>query len=112
MAANRFSPRDVKAIAGLFNEELASLDDREKVIELQEKQQDLVVRVANNTIFLLLANSTRPMRRKIIELFVNSIDRKTLETFAKAKVRLLKEYTSNTPTNSLGASENTGRCSS
>jgi len=61
--------------------------------------------VANNTIFLLLANSTRPMRRKIIELFVNSIDRKTLETFAKTKVRLLKEYTSGTSTNALGASE-------
>ena len=105
MAANRFSPRDVKAIVELIHEELASLDDREKVIELQEKQQDLVVKVANNTIFLLLANSTRPMRRKIIELFVNSIDRKTLEKFAKAKVRLLKEYTSGTLTNSLAASE-------
>jgi hypothetical protein len=95
----------VKAIVGLFNEELANLDDREKVIELQEKQQDIVVKVANNTIFMLLANSTRPMRRKIIELFVNSIDRKTLETFAKAKVRLLKEYTSGTPINSLEAAE-------
>jgi hypothetical protein len=61
--------------------------------------------VANNTIFLLLANSTRPMRRKIIELFVNSIDRKTLETFAKEKVRLLKVYTSDTPINALAASE-------
>ena len=105
MAANRFSPRDVKVIVGLMNEEIANLDDREKVIELQEKQQDLIVKVANNTIFLLLANSTRPMRRKIIELFVNSIDRTTLEKFAKAKVMLIKEYTSGTLTNSLGASE-------
>lgn len=105
MAANRFSPRDVKVIVGLMNEEIANLDDREKVIELQEKQQDLVVKVANNTIFLLLANSTRPMRRKIIELFVNSIDRITLEKFAKAKVMLIKEYTSGTLSNSLAASE-------
>jgi GntR family transcriptional regulator, transcriptional repressor for pyruvate dehydrogenase complex len=105
MAAGRFSPRDVKVIVGLMNEELANLDDREKVIELQEKQQDLVVKVANNTIFLLLANSTRPMRRKIIEIFVHSIDRKTLEKFAKAKVMLIKEYTSGALTNSLGASE-------
>jgi len=105
MAANRFSPRDIKVIVGLINEELANLDDREKVIELQEKQQDIVVQVANNTIFLLLANSTRPLRRKIIEIFVNSIDRKTLEKFAKAKVMLIKEYTSGTLTNSLGASE-------
>ena len=50
MAANRFSPRDVKVIVGLMNEEIANLDDREKVIELQEKQQDLIVKVANNTI--------------------------------------------------------------
>jgi DNA-binding FadR family transcriptional regulator len=105
MAAHRFSPRDVKVIVGLINEELASLDDKEKVIELEEKQQDLVVKVANNTIFLLLANSSRPLRRKIIEIFVNSIDQKTLERFAKAKVQLIKEYTSGTLTNSLAASE-------
>ena len=105
MAASRFSPRDMKAIVGLINEEIASLDDREKVIELQEKQQDIVVKVANNTILLLLANSMRPMRRKIIEMFVNSIDRETLEKFAKAKVRLIKEYTSGILANSLAASE-------
>jgi len=105
IAANRMSPRDVKSIVALINEELANLDNKEKIIDLQEQQQDLVVKVANNTIFLLLANSLRPLRRKIIELFVNSIDRKTLKTFAQAKSRLIKEYTSGTFPNSLAASE-------
>ena len=105
MAANRMSPRDVKSIAALINEELANLDDKEKVIDLQEQQQNIVVKVANNTIFLLLANSLRPLRRKIIEIFVNSIDKKTLKKFAQAKSRLIKEYSSGTLPDSLAASE-------
>lgn len=105
MAANRMSPRDVKSIAALINEELANLDDKEKVIDLEEQQQNLVVKVANNTIFLLLANSLRPLRRKIIELFVYSIDRNTLKNFAKAKASLIKEYATGTLPNSLAASE-------
>lgn len=105
MAANRMSPRDVKSIVTLINEELAHLDDKEKVIDLEEQQQNLVVKVANNTIFLLLANSLRPLRRKIIEIFVNSIDRKTLQNFAQAKLRLIKEYSSGTLPDSLAASE-------
>ena len=99
------SPRDVKSIAALINEELANLDDKEKVIDLQEQQQNIVVKVANNTIFLLLANSLRPLRRKIIEIFVNSIDKKTLKKFAQAKSRLIKEYSSGTLPDSLAASE-------
>lgn len=105
MAANRMSPRDVKSIVTLINEELANLDDKEKIIDLEEQQQNLVVKVANNTIFLLLANSLRPLRRKIIEIFVNSIDKKALKNFAQAKLRLIKEYSSGILPDSLAASE-------
>ncbi len=105
MAANRMSPRDVKSIVTLINEELANLDNKEKIIDLEEQQQNLVVKVANNTIFLLLANSLRPLRRKIIEIFVNSIDKKALKNFAQAKLRLIKEYSSGTLPDSLAASE-------
>lgn len=105
IASRRMSPRDVKSIAALIHEELANLDNKEKVIDLEEQQQNFVVKVANNTIFLLLANSLRPLRRKIIELFVHSIDRDTLKTFVKAKSTLLKQYTTGTFSDSLAAAE-------
>jgi GntR family transcriptional regulator, transcriptional repressor for pyruvate dehydrogenase complex len=96
MAAHRISARDVRAFAALFAEELENLDNKEKLIELQEKQQDLVAEVANNMIFILLSNSTRPMRRRIIEMFINNIDRETLEKYIATKMSLINDYTKET----------------
>ncbi|MDD5712732.1 MAG: GntR family transcriptional regulator [Smithellaceae bacterium] len=92
MAAHRITARDVRAFAALIAEELEHLDDLERLIELEERQQDLVAQVANNMIFLLLSNSTRPMRRKIVEDYVHTADRETLKKFIEIKMDLTTEY--------------------
>ncbi|MDD5711603.1 MAG: GntR family transcriptional regulator [Smithellaceae bacterium] len=92
LAARRTTPRDIKRLIDLITEELANLDDRVKLIALEERQQDIISEVGNNLIFLLLSNSARPLRRKIIEIFVTSVKRETLKQFLEAKLFLLKTH--------------------
>jgi len=50
LASQRLSLKDLKSLRNLLDEEHANIKNREKVIELEIKQQDLVVDVCNNTI--------------------------------------------------------------
>ena len=96
LAATRFSLRDMKKLRNLFDEEFKNIKDRKKVIELEEQQQDLVAEVCNNTIISLSSNSYRPMRRRIIEIFINNISEEDLQNFIETKKSLLKDFAKGT----------------
>jgi DNA-binding FadR family transcriptional regulator len=92
IAAQRITPRDIETLVALITEELEDLDNLSRVIAYEEKQQDLIAAVGNNMMFLLLSNSARPLRRKIIEIFVRNVDRDTLKRFLEAKIMLIQWY--------------------
>jgi len=92
LAASRFSPRHLKTLSDLLDQELASVGNKEKIVELEVAEQDLVAEVANNMILLLVSNSSRPLRRKMVGIFVECIDEGSLREFILAKKAMLEEF--------------------
>lgn len=105
LALQRLSLKDIKILRKLLDEEYASINDRAKIIELEIKQQDLVVDICNNTIIFLMSNSSRPMRKKIIEIFVNAISEQELKDFIETKMSLLSDYAKGTITGTNSVAE-------
>lgn len=105
LASQRLSLKDIKNLRNLLDEEYASMNDRAKIIELEIKQQDLVVDICNNTIIFLMSNSSRPMRKKIIEIFVNAVSEEELHNFIEMKMSLLSDYAKGTITGANSAAE-------
>ncbi|MFY9398494.1 MAG: GntR family transcriptional regulator [Desulfomonilia bacterium] len=92
LGSKRFSMRDLKEMGDLIEREAKNLDDLEQVVEIEVAQQDLVASVAKNMIFTLIFNSSRPLRKKIAEMFVRLVDRETLERFVLSKKEVLQYY--------------------
>lgn len=92
LAAKRLSARDLKAMGELFDKELEAINDRQLVVDLEIAEQDLIASVANNMIMLLISNSSRPLRRKIAEIFISSIEKEALIEFINIKKTLMREY--------------------
>jgi DNA-binding FadR family transcriptional regulator len=105
LASQRLSLKDSKILRNFLDEEYANINNRAKVIELEIKQQDLVVDICNNTIIFLLSNSSRPMRKKIIEIFVNAVSGEELQTFIEMKMSLLNDYAKGTITDVSSVAE-------
>jgi GntR family transcriptional repressor for pyruvate dehydrogenase complex len=92
LGSRRFSMRDLKEMGDLLEREARHIDDLDLVIELEVAQQDLVASVAKNMIFSLIFNSSRPLRKKIAEIFVRSVDRQSLDQFIRTKKEVLQYY--------------------
>ncbi len=89
VAIKKFSARDIKNFMNILNEELENLDDKPKILELEFKSQELVTQVANNIVFSLISNSLRPVRKKMLEIYVTSTDKKILKQHLNIKKGLL-----------------------
>jgi DNA-binding FadR family transcriptional regulator len=92
MALSRITPMEMKRILDIFDEELENLDDREKIAQLEVLTQDLVAEKSGNLLMLLMSNSTRQMRMKIVQLFVNTIDREVIREHVEFKRALMRGY--------------------
>lgn len=90
IALRRFVPRDIKNSMDMLNAELENIHDRDKVIESEILQQEMVAERTDNLLFVLITNSTRPLRKKMIELFVNAIDDDTLRQHIENKKALFR----------------------
>jgi GntR family transcriptional repressor for pyruvate dehydrogenase complex len=92
LAIQRFSPRDVKAMMDILEDELRDISDKEKVIEYELLSQDIVAETANNTMYLLLSNTNRSLRRRMIEVYVNAVDEESIRRHVENKRELLKRF--------------------
>lgn len=77
-AAKKFSGRHMKALINLLNEEIDHINDLKKVAELEFECQEVIVKVANNTVFSLISNSLRPVRQKMLEIYTATTDQQVL----------------------------------
>jgi DNA-binding FadR family transcriptional regulator len=91
VAGKRSSPRDIKMQMDCIDEELDSVDDLEKVVELNLVQQDMVANATNNIVFRLFSNASRPIRRAMVHRFVSLLDREALAGHIRIKKALLEE---------------------
>lgn len=92
LAMQRLSPRDVKTMMDILDDELVHISDKEKVIDYELLSQDVVAEMTNNTMYLLLSNTNRSLRRRMIELYVYSVDEETIRKHIENKRELLKRF--------------------
>jgi GntR family transcriptional regulator, transcriptional repressor for pyruvate dehydrogenase complex len=86
----RATPADVRALDGRFAEQLALLDrgaELEQVVEIELDIQDGLLALVGSTALDLLANSTRPLRRKLGRMLLDLIEPRELVEAQRAQVR-------------------------
>jgi len=92
LAATRASARDFKELSDTMDREIELKNDREKLIDLWLEQQDFIAAAVNNMVMTLIFNSTRPLRRSILRIFLESIPPEQTEQFINAKKTLMMEF--------------------
>jgi GntR family transcriptional regulator, transcriptional repressor for pyruvate dehydrogenase complex len=86
----RATPADVRALDGRFAEQIALLDargDLQQVVAIELDIQDMLFALVGSTALELLANSTRPLRRKLGRLLLDFVDPRELVKKQRAQVR-------------------------
>ncbi len=99
LAAQRASSRDLKAMSDLMDIEINSFDDKEKLIELWLDEQDLIAAAVNNTVLMLIFNSSRPLRRNILRIYLECVNKEDMEQFIAIKKKLLMDFLINSDKN-------------
>jgi len=92
IASKRITSRDIKAMIDIFDEGLAHLHDKARLIELELKSQELVAEIGNNIVVILLTHTCRPLRKKMIEIFYSSLDDELIKNHIDMKKELMLSY--------------------
>ncbi len=90
IALSRATPAQLMELDALLLAQVRALDRSAKLDELAEldvRLHDAITRLHGNTIARLLANSTRPLRRRMVALFYETIDVRTHIDTMRAKLR-------------------------
>lgn len=95
IAAKRASSRDFKELSDSMDREIEYKNDKEKLIDLWMEQQDLIAAAVNNMVMTLIFNSTWPLRRNILRIFLDSIPLEQAEEFINSKKILMMEFLMN-----------------
>jgi GntR family transcriptional repressor for pyruvate dehydrogenase complex len=92
LAATRASSRDLKKMSELFDREIECINQRDKLIEIWMDQQDLIAATINNMVLLLMFNSSRPIRRNMLRIFMECVEQEELERFIRSKKNLVVNF--------------------
>ncbi|PKN37203.1 MAG: hypothetical protein CVU62_11410 [Deltaproteobacteria bacterium HGW-Deltaproteobacteria-2] len=92
LAGQRGSSRDFKKLSDSMDLEIKYKDKKDKLIEIWMDQQDIVAATVNNMVILLLFNSSRPLRRNMLRIFMDSVNQTDLEKFITSKKSLLMKF--------------------
>lgn len=90
LAAKRFTPRDIKAMIDIFDEEMANLDNRDYLIELELKSQEKIAETGKNIVVILITHTCRPLRKKMIEIFFASLTLERIQKHIEMKKELMR----------------------
>ncbi len=94
LATKKHSNRDLRALMALLDEEIQNIKDRENIIKLEVRSHDLIVEIIDNTIIMLLFNSCRPLRKKIVRIQISGMDEDELLDHIESKRALVKMFSS------------------
>jgi DNA-binding FadR family transcriptional regulator len=101
LAGQRFTPRDIKTMIDIFDEELANLHDRNYLIELELKSQETIAEIGSNIVVILITHTCRPLRKKMIEIFYSSLDEERIKNHIEIKKELMRSYMTLDPKHNL-----------
>ena len=91
LAVPRQTTRDLKNLIDLLDKELECIGDRDKIVELEVESQDMVAEVAKNLFILLLMNTSRSLRRRMLSLLFHVMDEDTIRAHILFKKELIFE---------------------
>jgi len=95
LAAQRASTRDLKALSDLMDSELCNLENRDVLIELWLDEQDMIAAAVNNMVLMLIFNSSRPLRRNMLRIYHDGVNKEDMEQFIITKKSLLMDFLMN-----------------
>jgi GntR family transcriptional repressor for pyruvate dehydrogenase complex len=87
-AIARLSLDDLRALEALLDRSIASIGDIEPFLDAQLAIQDELARISGSVLFRMLANSTRPVRRRIMRLLPETTDMRASLEEMKQMLRL------------------------
>jgi hypothetical protein len=82
----------LKTLSDSIDIEIKYKNQKDKLIELWLDQQDIIAATVNNMVLLLLFNSSRPLRRNMLRIFMDSVSYDDLEKFITSKKSLLMDF--------------------
>jgi DNA-binding FadR family transcriptional regulator len=96
LATKRSSSRDVRECLDIIDEQLKCVNDKGRLVELNLKLEDLIVKVVNNLLITLFFNSFRPLREEMAKVLYASMDESGLRAFLTATQEVLRDTLSQT----------------
>jgi len=84
------STRHISLFMNFLEEEKKAIPDKEKLVALYLAEQDLVAEVINNLVMKLLFNSSRPVREKMLQVFVENTSSDELEKHSDQKIAMIR----------------------
>lgn len=92
LAGQRASSRDLKVLSDMMDSELDNLKDKEKLLDLWIEEQDIIAAAVNNTVLMLIFNSSRPLRRSMLRIYMECVNETDMEHFITSKKSLLMSF--------------------
>ncbi|MBW1988726.1 MAG: FadR family transcriptional regulator [Deltaproteobacteria bacterium] len=93
VALKHITPEVLKELQAILDEELSCIEDRERVVRLELASEELVARTTGNLLFMLISNSSAPLRKRMVGLFVQSMTGDELKKHVANKKRMVKRFT-------------------
>lgn len=90
VSLKRFTPRDMNNLIKIIEDQNRAINDRDAVKRSELEQLEFISEKTGNLLYVLLSNSTRPLRRKLIELFIDSFTDDELDRYIEVKRAILK----------------------
>lgn len=87
LVAEKYSPRDIRSLQDLYDEQLNLIENRWRLVEIEMQAQNRIAEISDNMVMRLVINSTLPLREKMMEIFYHGFD----EAIIRKDIEMRKE---------------------
>lgn len=89
LLAEKYSPKDIRTLQNLYDEQLKHLHDKHKMAELDLTAMDVISDVTDNTVIRFIINSSRPIRQQMNKLIYTVFDPEVIRADIEMRKSLL-----------------------
>lgn len=89
MMSRKYSPKDIRTLQNLYDEQLNHFDDKHRMVNLDLMALDVIGEITDNMVIRLIINSSRPIRKQMIYLLYSVFPNETLKADIDIRKSLL-----------------------
>lgn len=89
LMSEKYSPKDIRTLQNLYDDQLNHFHDKHRMVDLDLMALDVIGDITDNTVFRLIINSSRPIRKQMIYLLYTVFDDDTLRADIEMRKSLL-----------------------